>query len=72
MQSPNRYFCLVGIIVMVHHEVAGLQSLCLSCLENFVSVVSLSTSRLIIKLVPDVTEEDDLSPENSKEVVHQL
>ena len=55
---------------MVQHEVAGLQSLCLSCLENFVSVFSLSTSRLIIKLIPDVTEEDDFNPENSKEVVH--
>ena len=56
------------VIVMVHHEVAGLQSLCLSCLEHFMSAVSLSTSRRIIKLIPDDTEEDDACPENRKEV----
>lgn len=54
---------------MVHHEVAGLQSLCLACLEHFMSAVSLATSRRIIKLIPDDTEGDDVSPENSKEVV---
>ena len=53
---------------MVHHEVAGLQSLCLSCLENFMSRFTLSTSRLIIRLVPDNSEEDDCSQENTKEV----
>ena len=57
---------------MVHHEVAGLQSLCLASLEHFMSSMSLSTSRRIIKLIPDDTEGDDVSPENSKEVVDQL
>ena len=57
--------------MVVYHEVAGLQSLCLSCLENLVSVISLSTSKRIIKLIPDDTEEDDSSLENNKEVLVQ-
>ena len=54
--------------MVVHNDVISLQSLCLTSLENIVCQFSLRTSRLIIKLVPDITEYDDDEPENTKEV----
>ena len=45
--------------VMILKEVSSLESLCLQALESLVCKVSLQTSRLIIKLLPDRSEMDD-------------
>ena len=54
--------------MVVKNDVTSLQYLCLCSLENIVCQFSLRTSKLIIKLVPDVTEHDDDILENTKEV----
>ena len=55
--------------MMVQNDVKTLSSLCLRCIENLICHVSLKTSKLIIKLVPDVTEQDDELLDNNKQVV---
>ena len=54
--------------MVVHHNVTTLEDLCLECLTCLVTKFSLHTSKQIIKLVPDLEEECDISPIISKEV----
>ena len=51
---------------MRHNKVSSLESLCLGSLEKLVCEVSLQTSKLIIKLLPDQREIED---EREKQVL---
>ena len=53
---------------MILNTVSSLESACLISLETLVFRVSLQTSKLIIKLLPDVAEMDDDFPGQKKEV----
>ena len=54
---------------MILNEVSSLETLCLTSLETLVFNVSLQTSKLIIKLLPDISERDDDLPGQKKEVL---
>ena len=53
---------------MILNEVSSLETLCLTSLETLVFNVSLQTSKLIIKLLPDISEREDDLPGQKKEV----
>ena len=53
--------------IMILNKVSSLESLCLTCLETLVYQVSLQTSKLIIKLLPDISEMEDDLPGQKKE-----
>ena len=53
---------------MILNKVSSLESLCLTSLETLVYNVSTSTSKLVIKLLPDISEMDDDLPGLKKEV----
>ena len=57
---------------MILNEVSSLETLCLTSLETLVFNVSLQTSKLIIKLLPDISERDDDLPGQKKEVSYLL
>ena len=57
---------------MILNKVSSLESLCLTSLETLVYNVSLHTSKLIIKLLPDISEMDDDLPGQKKEVCCRL
>ena len=55
-------------VEMILNKVFSLESLCLTSLETLVFKVSLQTSKLIIKLLPDLSEMEDDLPGQKKEV----
>ena len=52
---------------MILNKVSSFESLCLTSLETLVYQVSLQTSKLIIKLLPDISEMEDDLPGQKKE-----